>query len=126
MQMIFPIGGCLFLLNDSDPNTMYEGTTWELVGQDRCIQGASTTHPANSTVEAGLPNITGSFAPWNWQDGGAKGCFYAVVNSSRYDAKGASGGSTTYFDASRSNSIYGASTTVQPPALCMNIWKRTA
>ena len=30
------------------------------------------------------------------------------------------------FDASLSNSIYGNSTTVQPPALVVNIWKRTA
>ena len=31
-----------------------------------------------------------------------------------------------HFDASRSSAIYGKSTTVQPPALAVNIWKRTA
>ena len=30
-----------------------------------------------------------------------------------------------YLDASKSNSIYGKSNTVQPPALVVNIWKRT-
>ena len=30
------------------------------------------------------------------------------------------------FDASRSNSIYGNSNTVQPPAYIVNIWERTA
>lgn len=35
-------------------------------------------------------------------------------------------GSDLYFDASRSNPIYGASDTVQPPALYINIWERVA
>ena len=31
-----------------------------------------------------------------------------------------------HIDASRSSSIYGNSTTVQPPAYVVNIWRRTA
>ena len=30
------------------------------------------------------------------------------------------------FDASRSSSIYGKSSTVQPPAYIVNVWRRTA
>lgn len=129
MQMIFPIGGCLFLLNDSDPNTMYEGTTWELVGQDRCIQGASTTHPANSTVEAGLPNITGDANRAYFNSAlSYSGALYVDTRQGggSLSGSGSTGQNNIHFDASRSNDIYGASDTVQPPALCMNIWKRTA
>ena len=47
------------------------------------------------------------------------------------DSSGAAGANTHYhtrinFDASRSSSIYGNSTTVQPPAYVVYMWKRTA
>ena len=124
------------MLNNSDPNTLYEGTTWELVGQDRCIQGASKTHAVNTTIEAGLPNITGTIDCVNRADAGLfcstnstySGAFRGS-NPSRTRGGGQSvpnNPATLNFNASLSNSIYGKSTTVQPPALCMNIWKRVA
>lgn len=97
--------------------------------------GASTAHPVNTTVEAGLPNITGNFVARSNVDGSLNG---AVTNAS--GALTMANGSwndnpiqimdskvlTTLvtFDASRSNPIYGASTTVQPPAYYLYIWKR--
>ena len=83
---------------------------------DRFAQGSSTP---GQKVEAGLPNITGSFG--DRQTGTSKnGCFYTAygdmtggmedgVNINRYIG----------LDASRSNPIYGASDTVQPPALTL-------
>ena len=76
-----------------------------------------------TVLDAGLPNITGTMSACGsiaWQDG--KGAFYMSGESQR-QSLGASGsnvyGTTAAFDASRANSIYGASTTVQPPALCL-------
>lgn len=64
---------------------------------------------------AGLPNIIGS-ANINSTSGWASGALY-YTNW----AKGADGNDYSQynlqFDASRSNSIYGAASTVQPPAL---------
>ena len=70
-------------------------------------------------INAGLPNIVGTF-DGNVNDGTARktGAFY-TYNYNSYGADGDSGGGTVGFDASRSNSIYGASTTVQPPALSL-------
>lgn len=80
-------------------------------------------------VSAGLPNILGYGinSEHVWWDGAVSrvtGAF-GVTNSGTNDRGGVSGSSYTYcyydFDASRSNPIYGASNTVQPPAINMII-----
>ena len=83
-------------------------------------------------MKAGVPNINGSLTvvgdspESNWvSNTHGQGAFYDdVVNSKTqyYVHCVYNNNSTTNrqsFDASRSNSIYGASTTVQPPALCL-------
>ena len=82
---------------------------------DRVAQGNGRGYLA-----AGLPNITGSFRGKNaFNDGPVSytGAFGAVYSGSTTGASGA-GSSPFYFDfdASRSSSIYGNSTTVQPKA----------
>lgn len=84
---------------------------------DRFIQGSST---AGTSKDAGLPNITG--LGMYLGDSYVGGAFYtrkdpglAKVNIYSDSWYGVAFG----FDASRSNSIYGGSTTVQPPALTM-------
>ena len=80
----------------------------------RFLEG-TTSNNARNIKNAGLPNITGqilagSVELYSAQDGSA-----LYTTSGQY--KGASGNYADYgfyFDASRSNSIYGASTTVQP------------
>ena len=89
------------------------------------LQGSNNN--VGTSIAAGLPNITGAlvkntWVEWmQWKDG----CFYEVVmpetngnvatnNSNTGNAGGVS------FDASRSNSIYGKSNTVQPPAVTVN------
>lgn len=85
----------------------------------RVIQGGSTT----AKLEAGLPNITGNEGTWASKDKGANplGTFYTSVlspNSSVQQIVVANNDLVTVnFDASRSNPIYGNSSTVQPPAI---------
>lgn len=72
---------------------------------------------AGTYYEAGLPNITGNISAFRSYIGGA---FVGSFNANRYD--GWEDGDDEYavstnFDASRSSTIYGASTTVQPPAM---------
>lgn len=100
--------------------------------------GASDTHPAGTTVEAGLPNVKGTFIAAlrnGFTDDSANritGAFYENgittgeddYNSITSNVGIPSGGAPFGFDASRSNPIYGASDTVQPPAYYINIWKR--
>lgn len=128
LTSLYPIGS-LYIGTQSDCPlaTLIAGSTWELVAQDRALWGGNGSN-ANTTIEAGLPNITGNYlggAP-AWITSDFSGALYLtnanVQNSSPQDRSGA----RVHFDASRSNSIYGASSTVQPPAYRVNIWRRTA
>ena len=75
-------------------------------------------------VEAGLPNITGDMGQ-NLNDGTSQptGAFYTTNTASRRRARGENGGGYhMVIDASNSSSIYGNSTTVQPPATQMYLY----
>ena len=90
------------------------------------MQGSDSNHTANTTIAAGLPNITGYFST-EAQNEDATGAFYC--SWTKWGAHSGSGGAwqkNVQFNASRSSSIYGKSTTVQPPAYVVNIWRRTA
>lgn len=97
---------------------------------DRVPMGASSG--INTAVNAGLPNITGGMiyiaGPKDgyWATSGyaanEQGCFYSIEESGLFFLQNGTLMSDiaprrTLFSASRSNSIYGSSTTVQPPAI---------
>ena len=93
---------------------------------NRVVQGAAT---AGTYKAAGLPNIVGNFqlANTSWTpylDGTSSGALSNPGGNTRTTLygtgnQGATSHNSLHFDASKSNSIYGASTTVQPPALTM-------
>lgn len=68
-------------------------------------------------IEQGLPNITGSGC-YADNNGDWKGALYSITNGN-FIGDGSAVGNLIGFDASRSNPIYGASETVQPPALTL-------
>lgn len=82
------------------------------------------TNSIGTKIEPGLPNITGT-AYWSmmakdtWFS--ASGALYRAseVGNERSRSGGGTTGPVVGFDASRSNSIYGRSSTVQPPALTL-------
>lgn len=123
--------------NDPASPASFIGGTWERI-EDCTIWGASDTYPAGTTVEAGVPNIKGTaiFRPYNsqYKTGvlwGNTGAFSykqdnTEISESIAVSDFATHNQTFYFDASASNSIYGASNTVQPPAYCTYIWRRVA
>ena len=127
--------------DDPTSPASFIGGTWERV-ENCTIWGASDAHPAGTTVEAGLPNITGQLSVRALKSIYATGVFLTqengalksiAVDSIEYfsnliateDAPNAYGSSLA-IDASGSNPIYGTSTTVQPPAYCLYIWRRVA
>lgn len=71
-------------------------------------------------VEAGIPNITGNFNPGGFSDG--NGSFYISGGKIQSNSGSAADSNRVYFDASRSSSVYGNSTTVQPPATQMYLY----
>ena len=87
--------------------------------RNRTIWGANSF----GYVEAGLPNIEGDLISCH---GGATGAF-TETKLSNSDIRGASGSYSRYqhhLDASKSSSIYGNSTTVQPPAVKVRVVTR--
>lgn len=90
----------------------------------RVLQGGETV----KSVEAGLPNIEGSFWPFAFSDAsypesksqGTTGAFRQEGND--YNGPmphGAYDNARAVLDASKSNPIYGSSDTVQPPAISL-------
>ena len=109
---------------------------WEKLATGKTLWNDST--PDGREIEAGLPNIKGTF-DGNVDDGetGKAGVFY---NTGAYfcGSNGTSGnGGLVGFDARKgetdtngnvktSGQVFGNSNTVQPPAIAVSMWKRTA
>ena len=136
-----PVGSIYQTISPENPSVTFGGGTWEKIAQDRVLMGASDTHPAGTTAEAGLPNITGEYTKRKVINSAnevyndtqrAQKAFKVItsdtkLNSIQLVTSSASntGGENVVFDASDSNPIYGASTTVQPPAYFTYTWLRT-
>lgn len=133
LNKIYPIGSIYISVNQTSPAS-FIGGTWQALDEGRTLWTTTTAGQGGTTVSAGLPNIEGSLEsvvmaktydnqPYST---GALSFGNNVVNSS-----GAGEGWWTYlkplyFNANDDNDIYGNSTTVQPPAFIVYMWKRTA
>ena len=128
LQVIYPVGAIYIGITTECPIASLFGT-WEKVSEGRVLQGSDDTHEAGTTIEAGLPNITGSLSASNmFPFGSASGAFSSLTSAGGYTGanSGAGGYHNVNFNAENSNPIYGASDTVQPPAFVVNIWRRVA
>ena len=127
----YPVGSIYQSTGSTSPAALFGGT-WEQIASERVLMGASSSHKAGTTVNAGLPNITGTanggvLSVSTPQSNGAFGATH--YDSSLSYLSGDVRRLSTYnrtFDASRSNPIYGASDTVQPAAYYVYIWHRVA
>ena len=131
LDKLYPVGSVYIGTMSACPLAdLIAGSTWESVGSGRVLQGADSSHAAATTVEAGLPNITGEFSGRCLINNSTStsGAFYEGSSFSTQYAGGSDGTHTRTFafDASRSSSVYGNSSTVQPAAYVVNIWRRTA
>ena len=133
-----PVGSIYQSTDPTSPAALFGGT-WEEIASDRVLMGASSSHAAGTTVKAGLPNIAGSLSetsnngkasPFRGNKNAISSigalavtevsspfCGFAGYEGSAYNIS---------FNASRSNAIYGRSTTVQPAAYYVHIWRRVA
>lgn len=128
---VFPVGSIYIGTQATCPlASLIPGSTWAKVSDGKVLQTSSSGHAANTTINAGLPNITGSLitSQNGINDPTNDGALYTTRGSTyTHTPTTTSDGCTAInFDASRSNSIYGNSTTVQPPAYVVNVWRRTA
>lgn len=137
LEALYPVGSVYITTANTCPlSALISGSTWELVSSGRVLQGADSGHSAGTTIEAGLPNITGR--GYDGIGGGsdtqanqtAEGALYCGNSKNAWNAHYAGTATENVpalsFDASRSSSIYGNSTTVQPPAYIVNIYRRVS
>lgn len=114
-------GSCGKFVYDSSANTV------RLPKVSDILQGTTDVTALGSLVEAGLPNITGNFVingdgannrmmGMHSSTGAFYGTSYGTVDAYT-GSQGGSQGSIFNFDASRSSSIYGNSSTVQPQTI---------
>ena len=123
----YPVGSIFQTVSSTSPAALFGGT-WQEIAQNRVLMGAGSSHVAGTTVKAGLPNITGSFvANVHYRSNEVSGAFTA---GDRITSTGANNGDANVYkfslDASKSNAIYGRSSTVQPAAYYVHIWRRVA
>lgn len=123
-----PIGYVWLTVDNVSPATYFENTVWELISQNRVLMGAGDGHEGGDTEEAGLPNITGRVAGlYNEMRSEYGALYYGTMSlQTKISSSAWEDGKALYFDASRSNSIYGNSSTVQPPAYYVYIWRRAS
>lgn len=128
-----PIGSYFITETEDDPNILFGGG-WEKLTGRYVLQCSDANHKAGTTVEAGLPNIKGQTNNavqtiyWNGPIQTGKGAIISTLVDTPMAGTRGNGyvGVWIDFDASKSNSIYGNSDTVQPPARIANIWKRVS
>ena len=122
----YPVGSIYQSTDPTSPAALFGGT-WEQIASERVLMGASRRHAAGSTVEAGLPDITGTETSFAKEFSGA----FTQGKLVDEDVGANTGNGSIYrycmhFNASNSNAIYGASSTVQPAAYYVYIWHRVA
>lgn len=88
----------------------------------RFIQGYDNDFPVGSVKLAGLPNVTGTFRALSGSTSGVFSESATWVSDDPGDSDMSKVNVAVTMDLSTSNSIYGSSTTVQPPALTMRFY----
>lgn len=137
INLIYPVGSIYTTVSENNPSNFLKGTNWEKVGEGRVLMGADSAHGVGTTIDSGLPDITGQLKgvegasnkayTWGFKPGN-NGAFRVAQSLGIYNVYNGTysipNGSTADFKASYSNSIYGASPIVQPPAFFCYFWKR--
>lgn len=128
LKLAFPVGSIFLTTNPNYEPAEHFGLTWQLLPEGYALWTASTIDPDHPTIDAGLPNITGTVtAVGLWKDSVASGAFsYVKTSGANVDGAGDQF-ATVNFDANNgatTKGIYGNSTTVQPPAYKVYAWIR--
>lgn len=135
LNKVYPVGSIYMSITNTSPAS-FLGGSWSKIGAGYALWTA--TSGAGGTISAGLPNITGNIQKVSGNhfllnavtsEATSSGAFY--ISSSTTTGYANSTGSKNMirglgFDASRmTNSLYGQSSTVQPPAYKVYAWRRT-
>lgn len=126
LPSLYPVGSIYIGTQNTCPLTsLISGSVWTLVSSGKALWTGNGSN-GNSTIAAGLPNITGSFRAPSWDVTGSGAFSSTDVGNTTLGTSGNSEMLNISFSAKNSNAIYGKSSTVQPPAYVVNVWRRTA
>ena len=115
-----PIGTILAYVGDLSkiPNGWFlcDGSNGTPDLRDRFLEGVGSASAVNKYIEAGLPNLKGYMISWKFTDSDGKLFYWDEYTGNWTNTRNGGSDPTwrTHFDASKYNSIYGRSTTVQP------------
>ena len=136
IDMFYPVGS-VYISADGDKEKedfpFMQYGTWEEITGGLVLQTVINGKEVGSTVKAGLPNIKGGFhiekAGYHGSTCIGTGAFSIKKEGYGYGNSAVqlqNAGTYVNFSASTSDSIYGNSNTVQPPAFMVRAWRRTA
>ena len=129
LDLIYPVGSIYISANIGE-TAPFGGTfgTWVKVSEGRCLCGSDSTHNPGTEIAAGLPKpkITAK-SKWRYVSGGG-GAEYTIHGGTGESGAGTMKDNNVIQTTATvdDDEFYGKSTTVQPPAFAVNIWKRTA
>lgn len=130
-NILYPINSIYISTANISPAAFFGGT-WEQLSANNVLWTTQNEGEGGQTVSAGLPNITGSFyigKAGYWTNGGSASGAFSRSSSGYGNSAGQSGDGGTLISFNANNGagtsgIYGNSTTVQPPAIKVYMWKR--
>lgn len=117
IDSIYPVGSIYMSVNNTDPSTLFTGTTWEQL-KDRFLLGAGDTYTAGSTGGEATHTLTVEEIPAHSHTYTALSHTY--TNGGDYSSAYASGTANT------GNAGGGQAHNNMPPYLTVYMWKRTA
>ncbi|MDO5305806.1 MAG: hypothetical protein Q4E87_09565, partial [bacterium] len=128
---VYPVGAIYLSTSNISPAS-FLGGNWKKLPEGYALWTASSG--AGGTISAGLPNITGSATLRHIDSGnviGAEGALSREDISGSYSSVSLKGSGNPMdkliLDASvKGTTLYGKSSTVQPPAYKVYAWRRTA
>ena len=119
LEILYPVGSIKITVSSTAPFSDLGFGTWEEVSKGCVLWGSDSSHAAGSTIEAGLPNITGGvYGIIANSDSSLQGALHVGGNDNvgtLIHSTQDTGRVTIDIDASRCSSVYGKSDTVTPP-----------
>ena len=128
LDAVYPVGSVYITVGATLPLSISAIGTCEQLSTGKTLWNVNPSETTPGTdIAAGLPNITGTFKSTFGKLHSGTGVFVTKDEKPHVcDSSGGSGLGTVDFSARRSSNIYGNSDTVQPPAVAVTMWKRTA
>ena len=131
IDLIHPIGSIIYLNNETDPNEIYQGTTWERI-KGKVLVGVDEDD--TTFASAGLEGGEKTNSHEHWQsvsnDGSTFFCTATSAAELRTRTKNIKRGSITLSSNSttttREDSTYKETINILQPYTTCYIWKRTA